>query len=189
MKKCVLKTSANFTGNACRPATLLKETPTYVFSCDIEKLLRTPFSQNISGRLPLVWKGYLCVTVVMDNTRSSHRRCSVKKAGLKNFRNFIGNHLCWSLFLIVCRKKRLQHRCFPVKFAKFVRTPPNVCFWEWYTSMTCTQFFYLLIWIFDNKDQRVKPLVIDHKKLPFWSNGKKCVACLFKSLTSYRFRK
>ena len=32
-------------------------------------------------------------------------------------------HLCWSLFLIKFIKKRLQHRCSPVKFAKFLRTP------------------------------------------------------------------
>ena len=33
-------------------------------------------------------------------SRSSHRRCSVKKGVLKNLRNFTGKHLCWSLFLI-----------------------------------------------------------------------------------------
>ena len=32
--------------------------------------------------------------------RSSHRKCSVKKSVLKNFTNFTGKHLCWSLFLI-----------------------------------------------------------------------------------------
>ena len=37
--------------------------------------------------------------------RSSHRRCSVKKGFIKDF-----------------IKKRLQHWCFPVKFAKFLRT-------------------------------------------------------------------
>ena len=50
---------------------------------------------------------------------------------LKNFANFTGKHLCWSLFLIQLQawrvatlfKKRLQHSCFPVKFAKFFRTP------------------------------------------------------------------
>ena len=31
---------------------------------------------------------------------SSHRRCSVKKGVLKNFANFTGKHLFWSLFLI-----------------------------------------------------------------------------------------
>ena len=31
--------------------------------------------------------------------RSSHRRCSIKSV-LKNFANFTGKHLCWSLFLL-----------------------------------------------------------------------------------------
>ena len=30
--------------------------------------------------------------------RSSHQRCSVKNGVLKNFANFTGKHLCWSLF-------------------------------------------------------------------------------------------
>ena len=68
--------------------------------------------------------------------RSSHRRCSVEKCVLKNFTNFAGKHLCWSLFfkgacLQPCNfiKKRLQHSCFPVKFAKFLRTSflKNIC--------------------------------------------------------------
>ena len=50
---------------------------------------------------------------------------------LKNFANFRGKYLSWSLFSIVagpqaCNfiKKRLQDRCFIlVKFAKFLRTP------------------------------------------------------------------
>ena len=51
----------------------------------------------------------------------------VKKGVLENFANFTGKHLCWSLFLIKLQgsltKKRLQHRCFPVKFEKILRTP------------------------------------------------------------------
>ena len=59
-----------------------------------------------------------------------------KKGVLKNFVNFTGKHLCWSLInkakglhagnLI---KKRLQHRCFLVNNAKFLRTPilKNIC--------------------------------------------------------------
>ena len=46
--------------------------------------------------------------------RSSHRRCFIKKAVLKNFAIFTWKHLCWSLFnkavgLQVCKfiKKRL----------------------------------------------------------------------------------
>ena len=45
----------------------------------------------------------------------------------ENFANFKGKHLCWSVFLNKVRenlaKKRLQHRYFPVKFAKFLKTP------------------------------------------------------------------
>ena len=45
--------------------------------------------------------------------RSSHRRCSKKKAVLENLTIFTGKHLCWSN----------QHRCFPVNISKFLRTP------------------------------------------------------------------
>ena len=48
----------------------------------------------------------------------------------KNFAILTVKHLCWSLFnkvavLKTCNfiKKRLQHRCFPVKIARFLRTP------------------------------------------------------------------
>ena len=55
-----------------------------------------------------------------------------KKKGVpKKFTNFIRKHLCWSLFLIKLQaiKKKLQHRCFTMKFAKFLRTPmlKNIC--------------------------------------------------------------
>ena len=36
---------------------------------------------------------------------------------IKIFANFLGKHLCWNLFI----KRRFQHRCFPVKLAKFLR--------------------------------------------------------------------
>ena len=38
----------------------------------------------------------------------------------KNSAKFSGKHLHWSLSHI---KKRLRHRCFPVNFTKFFRTP------------------------------------------------------------------
>ena len=34
------------------------------------------------------------------NYKSSHRRCYIKKAVLKNFAIFTGKRLCWGLFLI-----------------------------------------------------------------------------------------
>ena len=57
---------------------------------------------------------------------SSYRRCYVKKDVLKNFANFPGKHLCWSLTLIKLhnsnkrlQKKRLQHRCFFCKICEY----------------------------------------------------------------------
>ena len=65
------------------------------------------------------------------------QRYSVKKLFLK-FRKFTGKHLCQSLFFnklqayvklvpllrpATLLKKRLWHRCFPMNFAKFLRTP------------------------------------------------------------------
>ena len=67
--------------------------------------------------------------------RSSHQMCSVKKSVLRNFEKFTGKHLCQSIFFnkvaglsprlspATLLKKRLWHRCFPVNFAKFLRTP------------------------------------------------------------------
>ena len=50
------------------------------------------------------------------------------KTVLTNFRKFRGKHLTQSLFFNKVRpatllKKRLWHRCFPLNFLKFVRTP------------------------------------------------------------------
>ena len=62
--------------------------------------------------------------------RSSHQRCSLRKCVLRNFAKFTGKHLCQSLFFnkvvglpATLLKKRLWHRCFPVNFVKFLRTP------------------------------------------------------------------
>ena len=63
--------------------------------------------------------------------RSRHRRCSVKKDVLRNFAKFTGKHLRQSLFFkkiaalrpATLLKKKLWQSCFPVNFAKFLRTP------------------------------------------------------------------
>ena len=64
-------------------------------------------------------------------TRSRHRTCSVRKGVLRYFAKFTGKHLCQNLLFnkvadlkpATLLKKTLWHRCFPVKFAKFWRTP------------------------------------------------------------------
>ena len=57
-------------------------------------------------------------------------RCSVKKDVLRNFTKFTGKHLRHSLFFnkvaslrhATLLKKRLWHRCFPMNFAKSLKT-------------------------------------------------------------------
>ena len=59
-------------------------------------------------------------------SRSSHRRCSVKKGVRRNFAKFTGKHQFQSPFLnkpATFLKKCLWHWCFPVNFAKFLRAP------------------------------------------------------------------
>ena len=63
---------------------------------------------------------YVSQTKKCLNSRSSHQSCSLEKTVLKNFAIFTGKHLCWTAFNFL--KKWLQHRCFPVNIAKFLRT-------------------------------------------------------------------
>ena len=53
--------------------------------------------------------------------RSSHRMCPVRKGVLRNFAKLAGKHLCQRLATLL--QRRLWHRCFPVNFAKVLRTP------------------------------------------------------------------
>ena len=61
-------------------------------------------------------------------SRTSHRRCSVKKIFLKIYKISPESPVLETVFLNFF-KKRLQHRCFPVKIAKVLRTPilKNIC--------------------------------------------------------------
>ena len=57
-------------------------------------------------------------------------RCACKKRILKHFTKFTGKHLCHRIFFnkvagfspATLLKKRPWHRCFPVNFAKFLKT-------------------------------------------------------------------
>ena len=63
-------------------------------------------------------------------SRRSRPELICKKGFLRNFAKFTGKHLCHSLFFnkvaglrpATLLKKRLWHRCFPVNFAKLLRT-------------------------------------------------------------------
>ena len=69
-------------------------------------------------------------TYLSKTNRSSHRMYSIRKGALRNFAKFTGKHLCQSLFFnkitaprpATSLKKRLWLKCFPVNFAKFLRT-------------------------------------------------------------------
>ena len=89
--------------------------------------------------------------------RSSHGRCSINKGNLRNFVKFTGKHLCQSLFLkkVAGLKPasllimRLWHKCFPVSFAKFLRTPfyripLGDCFWYIYKQICTNNILHLL---------------------------------------------
>ena len=74
-----------------------------------------------------------------DVLSSSHQRCSVKKDLLEISQNSQENICGRVSFLIklmaeVCNsllKKRLWHRCFPVNFVKFLRTPFYIEYLWW----------------------------------------------------------
>ena len=89
--------------------------------------------------------------------RSSWQRCSVRKGFLINFAKFTGKHLCQSLFFnkvaglrsATLLKKRLWHRCFPVNFVKFLRTPfwkntSGGCFLICYKTRNCLITYFTL---------------------------------------------
>ena len=66
----------------------------------------------------------------IKSIRSSCMEVFCKKGVLKNLEKFTGKQLCWSLFFnkvaglmsVTLLKKSLKHWCFPVNFAKFLRT-------------------------------------------------------------------
>ena len=60
-------------------------------------------------------KCFVIMKSISSKSRSSHQNCSVKKL--------------FSKILQYSQEKRLQHRCFPVNNAKFLRTPvvKNIC--------------------------------------------------------------
>ena len=62
------------------------------------------------------------VQVLVPGFRSSRPEVFCKKGVLRNFKKFTEKRLCQSLLPSTLLKKRLQHRCFPVNFVKFLRT-------------------------------------------------------------------
>ena len=58
---------------------------------------------------------------IFTHCRKSRREVFCKKGALRNLAKFTGKHL-WQSLSATLLKKRLWRRCFPVNFAKFLRT-------------------------------------------------------------------
>ena len=71
--------------------------------------------------------------------RRSHRRCSVRKGVPRNFTKFTGKHQACNFI-----KKRLWHSCFPVNFAKFLRTAYLTKHLRTNTSNSCPRKYVYL---------------------------------------------
>ena len=94
-------------------------------------------SRSVSAvQIPFIRNGWcmdwLFILVIISATyRSSRLELFSRNAVLRNSAKFTGTHLCQSLFFkkvaglrpAILLKKRLWHRCFPVNFAKLLRTP------------------------------------------------------------------
>ena len=102
----------------------------------IDKRTRKSYTLIINGCSEVTSQFFKNTSVVakckrntsVSKWRSSRPEVFCKKGVLRNFANFTRKHLCHSLFfnkvagLATLLKKRLWHRCFPVKFVKFLRT-------------------------------------------------------------------
>ena len=81
-------------------------------------------------RYPVFWCYIVQLFCQSIQLRSSHPKVFCKRGILRNFTKFFGKHLCQGLFFnkvagpgtVTLLKKRLWHRCFPVNYAKFLRT-------------------------------------------------------------------
>ena len=100
------------------------------------KILRECYEDHFIKKFKLeLNRPYLRVPIYIYIYKYSQKQppeAFYKKAVLESFAIFTRNHQCWSFFLIKASnffKKRLQHRCFPVNIAQFLRTPTlkNVC--------------------------------------------------------------
>ena len=102
----------------------------YIISC--LHLLHNIFT-NLSPLWILLYKYFSSWEILRNYStifRSSHQRCSIKKAILEHFVIFTGKHRCRGLFFNkvaghqVCNfiEKRLQHRYYLVNIRKFIRT-------------------------------------------------------------------
>ena len=107
--------------------------------CDCWRRLRDSFI-NLKRKKIITYLLLVCIlkksSTIFRVGRSSHLRCFIKKVFLKIFKvsqenTRVGISFRQSYKACNFNKKSLQYRCFPLKLAKFLRTPilKNSCEW------------------------------------------------------------
>ena len=81
---------------------ILVITQSFLREVSIQKQPPEVFCQKKFLKISYIPQVNTCVGVSFD--RSIHWRCSLEKIVLKNFANFTGKHLCWSIFNKVCEE-------------------------------------------------------------------------------------
>ena len=128
--------------------------------------------------LPIFW--IVLMTFISSNllqlTRSSHWRCSLRKGVLRKFTKFTGKHLCQNLFFYkvtdlpaTLLKKRLWHRCFLRNFYEhlFYRAHLGDCFWLTYIRLP---IHFLYIYIYKIRAYHIYSTSSDREPL-MWNYG------------------
>ena len=86
--------------------------------------------------------------LILDEFRSSHQRCSQKSCSQK----FCNIHWKTPVLASLFNKKRLQHRCFSINIAKFLRTPTlkNICeqLLLWVAIIYLKKQHFIFLWLF-----------------------------------------
>ena len=101
--------------------------------------------------------------------RSSRSQIFFKIGILKNFAIITGKQLCWTAELKVCSfiKQRLQHNCFHVNAAKFLRTAFFIKHLQWLllnevkTNVKSTWYILLPDWLY----HVIKPIMTSNSNL------------------------
>ena len=105
-KKVVLKNFAKLTRTWLRWSSFCNNVnQCRCFPRNFAKPFGSPFLENIYG-----WLHLLAASSFNTKFESSHGSFSSRKDVIKNFINFTGKHLYWSLFF----KNKLWHRSLPV---------------------------------------------------------------------------
>ena len=116
LEPCQISVIEVFHRNSKSLTVFAKKKTSYMFEGSNHALLAVSFSCIVNK---ITWR-----------YSSSYSQMFLKIGVLKNFANFTGKQLRYNFYLIKLKAlspatllKRLQHRCFPVNFLKFLRTP------------------------------------------------------------------